>query len=280
MPIRSLISLGRYGCRDQSRTLFRTDCIPERVRNGQCSTGWHVRNVNIPAGNIVRIQAEFVGTLNTSLAHDGDRLPVLNTAPITFEHEHSVQRPGLEPEVVHTPGNSVPIGINRSAGYINPRSVTVSNHIGLIDLRFKFQMQLVGTLRFSAVSTASDRWVVLVVATGRDPEVVNTFSKRSADPGILAKVVIVDLNTIQATALEHQRRERRQIEVFVDIGCWVANRDGSPENRTCEWIVIDRIYDLTRRDQWRARCGLTRQIENDLIREFVTGFILCPEDSH
>ena len=235
--------------------------------------------MNVPAGDGVWIQAEFVGAFDTSLAHDGDRLPILNTAPVTFEHEHSVQRPGLEPEVVHTPGNSVPIGINRSTGYINPRSVTVSNHIGLIDLWFKFQMQLVGTLSFSAVSTASDRWVVLVVATGRDPEIVNTFTKRSADSGILAKVVIIDLNAIQATTLEHQWRERRQIEVFVDIGCWVANRDGSPENRTCEWIIIDRIHDLTRRDRWRARCGLTRQIERDFVQEFVTGFIICPEDS-
>ena len=64
---------------------------------------------------------------------------------------------------------------------ITSRSVTIANDIGLVDLGFELQMQIIGTLSPSTIATSTDGWIVLIVPARSDSQIVDAFTKRSAN---------------------------------------------------------------------------------------------------
>ena len=178
---------------------------------------------------------------------------------------------------MHTTRNAISISINRSSWNIGARSITVTNHIGLIDLWFKLQMQVICTLRPPTIAASTDCRVVLIVTARSNTQIVNPFAQRGANARVFTKVIIIDLDAGQTTTTKPQRRECPQININ-DVGGRITDRNRGPKNGTCERVVIDRINKITRLHLGYIR-SQSWKIDKNPIGNIYAGSILCAEYS-
>ena len=134
---------------------------------------------------------ELESTRNAIRPRDRHRLPGDDPRASRCDLQDSLQRTGLEPEILDASGGAIQVAVDHRARDADALGIQIANHIGLADLRLELHQQLVLALGPATEPAAGQGRIVLVVAGRRHADVINAIGKLRRQQRITAEVIVV-----------------------------------------------------------------------------------------